>query len=271
MSVKRNIIANFSGSAWVGLMGLVFIPFYISLMGVESYGIVGVFISLQMIFVVLDLGLSQTLAREMARLSVDRNNAVQMANTARTLELVYWGAALVVVMTMALLSHFISYHWLNPEQLTRESLREVFWIMAVVLGLRWPIALYMGGLNGLQKQVLVNMLLAFFATLQGLGALAVLWFIEPTVQAFFFWQALVALLQVLVFRIALWRSLSTGINPEFCKDVLSRLWKFAAGMTGISLLATILTQLDKVLLSKMLSLSDFGYYVFASTVAGGAI
>jgi O-antigen/teichoic acid export membrane protein len=246
MSLKKNVFSNFLGQGWTALMGLAFIPFYIRLMGVESYGVVGVFVSLQMMFAVLDLGLSQTLAREMARLSVDRKNAVEMANTARTLEVVYWGAALVVVMTMALLSHFIAYYWLNPVEMTQESLRKVFWIMALVLGFRWPVALYMGGLNGLQQQVLVNVLLALFATFQGLGALAVLWIIEPTVQAFFFWQALVALLQVVVFRIALWRSLSTDIKPAFRRDVLSRLWRFAAGMSGISLVATILTPRDKI-------------------------
>ena len=70
-SVKRNIIANYLGSGWIALMSLAFIPFYIRLMGAEAYGIVGVFISLQAMLAVLDLGLSQTLNREMARLSAD--------------------------------------------------------------------------------------------------------------------------------------------------------------------------------------------------------
>ena len=139
--------------------------------------------------------------------------------------------------------------------------------MALVIGLRWPVAIYMGGLNGLQRQVLVNTLLVIFATLQGAGALAVLWLIEPTVQAFFLWQALSALVQVVVLRIALWRSFSTGYKGKFRKEVLHNIWRFAAGMTGISLVATVLTQLDKVLLSKMLTLTEFGYYTFAATIA----
>ena len=70
----KNIIANFAGSGWSALMGLIFLPFYIRLMGAESYGIVGIFVSLQAIFSILDLGLSQTLNREMARLSANPNN-----------------------------------------------------------------------------------------------------------------------------------------------------------------------------------------------------
>ncbi len=248
-------------------MGIIFVPLYIRLMGVESYGVIGIFASLQAMFAVLDLGLSQTLAREMARLSVDQKNSSRMADTARTLEIIYWGIALIVLAVITMASHFIAYHWLNPEKLSREFLQEVLWIMALVVGLRWPVSLYMGGLNGLQRQVLVNSILAIFATLQGAGAVAVLWLIRPTVQVFFFWQALMALAQVIVLRIALWRNLSSERKGMFHGDVLKEIWRFAAGMTGISLVSTILMQTDKILLSKLLPLSDFGYYTFAATVA----
>ena len=255
------------GSGWSAVMGLAFIPLYIRLMGVEAYGIVGVFVSIQVMFTVLDLGLSQALSRELARLSVDRGNANLMADTARTLEVVYWGIALGVGIVIALLAHLIAYQWLNPEKLSQHSLVEALWIMAVVVGLRWPVALYTGGLNGLQRQVLVNVLSVVFVTLQGVGALAVLWFIEPTVRAFFLWQALIALLQVVVLRLMLWRSLPSEGDGIFRLEVLKGIWRFAAGMTGITLLATILTQMDKILLSKLLPLAEFGYYTFAATVA----
>lgn len=267
VSVKKNVIANFAGSAWSGLMSLAFIPFYIRLMGPEAYGIVGVFLSLQMMLGVLDLGLSQALGREMARLSADRRNADLMADTARTLEIVYWGIALGVAAAIALSSDFIAYRWLNPADLSRESVLEALLVVAVVIGLRWPVALYTGGLNGLQHQVTVNALLVVFVTLQGAGALAVLWFVEPTLRAFFVWQALIALLQVVALRIAMWRRLPAGHIGTFRAEVLKGIWRFAAGMSGISLLAMILTQLDKVLLSKLLPLSGFGYYTFAAAVA----
>ncbi len=268
MSLKKNVLANFGGSAWSTLMSLAFVPLYIKLMGVESYGIVGIFASLVGMLAVLDLGLSQGMTREMALLSIDKKNARRLADTARTLEITYWCLAVCVALAIVLLSQFIAYRWLKPVQLSRESLLHALWIMALVIGLRWPVAIYSGGLNGLQRQVLVNMILIVFATLQGAGALAVLWFIEPSIHAFFVWQALMALLQVAVLRVALWRSLSPGIKGQFRQDVLRKIWRFAAGMSGISLTAAILTQLDKVLLSRMLTLTEFGYYVFASVIAG---
>jgi len=248
-------------------MSLAFVPFYIKLMGVESYGIVGVFASLMGMLSILDLGLSTAMNREMARLSTDKCNSNRMADTARTLEVIYWAIALGVATVIALLANFIAYHWLNPEHLSSEDLLQALWIMALVIGLRWPVAIYMGGLNGLQRQVTVNVLQAIFATLQGGGALIVLWFIEPTIQVFFLWQAIIALMQVVTMRVALWRNFTTRDKGQFNKEVLQEIWRFAAGMTGISLVATILTQLDKVLLSRMLSLTEFGYYTFAASIA----
>jgi O-antigen/teichoic acid export membrane protein len=263
----KNIIANFAGSGWSALMSLAFIPMYISLMGAEAYGIIGVFVSMQAIFAILDLGLSQTLNREMARLSVNPLNAKIMADTARTLEVIYWGVALGLILLLVLLSNFLAFHWLNPVQLSRKSLVEALWVMAFVLGLRWPVNLYMGGLNGLQRQVAVNLIITIFVTLQSIGALAVLLFYEPTVRAFFLWQALIALFQALTFYIVFWNSFSNEKKGVFRKELLKGIWHFAAGMTGISLLGTILTQLDKILLSRLLPLSEFGYYSFAAAVA----
>ncbi len=266
-SVNKNLVANLIGGAWSALMGLAFIPFYIKLIGAESYGLLGVFAALTGMLAVLDLGLSQSMTREMARLSADRGNIKLMANTARTLEVIYWAMALGVVAAIVLASNFIAYHWLSPEHLSRETLLQALWIMALVIGLRWPVAIYTGGLNGLQRQILVNTLLAIFSSLQGAGALVVLWLIEPSVQAFFLWQALIALAHVVALRIALWRNLSCESKARFDKGILTNIWRFAAGMTGISLVVTVLTQLDKILLSKMLTLTEFGYYTFAATVA----
>jgi O-antigen/teichoic acid export membrane protein len=248
-------------------MSLAFVPAYIKLMGAESFGLVGVFTSLIAMLAVLDLGLSQSMTREMATLSHNKNCFQQLVNTVRTLELIYWLVALGVAATVSLLASFIAYHWLNPETLTENQLLHALWIMAVVIALRWPVAIYTGALNGLQKQILLNKLLIIFSTLQGVGAFAVLWLLQPTIEAFLLWQALIAFAQTVVLRVALIRSLPSDKKGSFSKDTLKHLWRFAAGMTGISIVSTVLTQLDKVLLSKMLTLSEFGYYTFAASVA----
>ena len=65
--LKRNLVANYAGQAWSAVMGLAFIPVYIHYLGVEAYGLIGLFAVLQAWLALLDMGLTPTLAREMGR------------------------------------------------------------------------------------------------------------------------------------------------------------------------------------------------------------
>ena len=56
--LKRNLIANYLGQGWTALMGLAFIPLYINYLGIEAYGLIGLFAVLQGWLVLLDLGMT---------------------------------------------------------------------------------------------------------------------------------------------------------------------------------------------------------------------
>ena len=74
-SVRRNIVANYVGQAIASLLALALVPVYIGYLGIEAYAIVGLFAVIQAWMVLLDLGMTPTLGREMARFSagtVDR-------------------------------------------------------------------------------------------------------------------------------------------------------------------------------------------------------
>jgi O-antigen/teichoic acid export membrane protein len=223
------------------------------------------------IFSLLDLGLSTTLNREIARLSTLSNTDSRMHDLVRTLELVYWLIAILIGIAVISLAPLITHHWVKAEKLSPTSINHALIIMGFAIACQWPFALYSGGLMGLQRQVLLNGITAFIATVRGLGAVLLLWKISPTIQAYFLWQIFVSLLQTILTRQYLLKSLPARLEgvSRFNRRLLSGVWRFAAGMTGISVLAVILTQLDKVILSRMLPLKMFGYYSFAVTVASG--
>src|SRR5438094_832025 len=58
MSLKGNAIANYLGQGWTILMGFAFIPVYIRFLGLEAYGLIGVFALLQAWLSLLDVGLT---------------------------------------------------------------------------------------------------------------------------------------------------------------------------------------------------------------------
>lgn len=266
--LKKNIAANFIGSIWQALMGLVFIPLYIKFMGIESYGLIGIFATLQVIFGLLDAGLSSTLTREMARLSALPHKAQEMRNLVRTLETLYWIVAIFVGIAIVLLSPFIANHWIKAGQLTPQTIEQALLIMGFVMVFQMPIGFYSGGFMGLQKHVLLNIINVIMSTLRGGGAVLILWLVSPTIQAFLLWQIGISTINAFLLALSLWRELPQSESKAvFQKQLLKGIWRFAAGMSGISILAVILTQLDKVILSKTLSLEMFGYYMLASVVA----
>ena len=268
-SLRTNIAANFISSLWTGLINLLFIPLYIRLMGIEPYGLVGFFLTLQSVLVLLDAGLGRTLNRELARLSASPDTAQQMRRLLRTFELIYWAVAAVAGALIMLLSGWIASEWVKPERLSISTVQQAVLLMAITFIAQWPLALYTGALHGLQQQVSLGVINAVAATFRGGGAVLVLWLVSPTVQAFFVWQMLVGFLQTAVVAIMVWRAIGGTSGATFELRELRSTWRFAAGVTVISVLASVLTQLDKVVLSRMLSLEMFGYYAFAGTVAAG--
>lgn len=66
--LNRNIVANFLGKGCAVLSIYLFVPFYVNILGVESYGVVGFYAVLQGVFMFANFGLIATLSREMARL-----------------------------------------------------------------------------------------------------------------------------------------------------------------------------------------------------------
>ncbi len=265
-SVKTNIVANFLGKGVVALTSLLFIPVYINYLGIEAYGLVGFYTTLQALFGILDFGLSPTLNRELARLSVRMDAAQSARDLVRTLEIIYWSIGVAIAVAVIAGAGVIARDWVKFESLSLPTVRLSLMLIGVVIALQWPFSFYEGGLLGLQKMVLYNGTQSALQIIRSVGAVAVLHFISPTVVAFFLWQAVVSALGAAVAAMILWRSLPVGGAPRFSKSLLKSVWRFAGGMTLISAVSLVLTQADKVLLSKILTLSAFAYYSLAFVV-----
>jgi O-antigen/teichoic acid export membrane protein len=250
-------------------MNFAFVPIYIKFLGIESYGLIGFFNSLMALSLAFDMGLSTTINRELARLSTTDASPKSARDLVRSLEYIYWSAGAVLGAIIAVLAPWIARWWLKPHNLSVDDTAHAIMLMGAVVFFRWPVALYSGGLMGLRRQVLANGIAIAMATLQGGGAALVLWLVSPTIQAFFFAQILAAMLQIMVLPYFLWRSVPTFAGrPQFSRASLISVWRFAAGMSGITICSVILTQSDKFLLSRFLPLESFGYYVLASSIAG---
>lgn len=272
MSLKRNVLANYLGNGWGALMGLIFIPLYIKYMGMEAYGLIGVNSVLQAGLTLFDAGITPTLSREMSRFSGGVHSVQSIRDLLRSLEIVGSIIAFCFGFIIFCLSGWLAEHWLQATSLPKESVIQAFSIMGMVTALRLPEGLYRGAVLGLQKQVAFNVASAGLSTLRNLGAVLVLAFYSPTISAFFVWNGFVSLVAVVLFAGLTYGNLPEGPNHgQFSMHELRKVWRFAAGILSTSILVLILTQIDKLILSKILPLEIFGKYTFVATISNSLL
>jgi O-antigen/teichoic acid export membrane protein len=265
--VRRNITANFIGRAWAGLLNIILTPIYVRILGIENYGLIGIYASLLALLSFLDLGLSTTLNRQIATRST-KNDTESLGDLVYSMEITYWGIGIIIGATIACSSTVISERWLNLQSVDAVTANHAIRFMGLIALLEWPSALYSGGLMGMQRQVLFNGMRSILASIQSIGTLAVLLFWSPTIFAFFYCQAFFSFIQTILLGITLWSKIpAERSGSQFRISAMTESWKFTAGITGISIVAIVLTQCDKIILSKWLTLSMFGYYILAFNIA----
>ena len=119
---------------------------------------------------------------------------------------------------------------------------------------------------GLQKQVRANSLQIAWGVFRGVGAVLVLWLFSPTIFVFALWQLISNAVYCFFARLSLWRVLSVrpvrSPSPGSSGGV-PRHMALCSGNDRNGHCSTLLTQTDKLAVSKMLSLEMLGYYTVA--------
>ena len=201
----------------------------------------------------------------MAHLSALPEKSQEMRDLTRTLEIPHWLLSIFLGLLTFLLSPYIAEHWVNAPTIPIETITYSFRLMSIAFAFQWASSIYLGGFLGLQKQVTYNVINVFCQTVRSVGSVVVLAFVAPTIQAFLLWQAVWTAITTLIFAVALWRSMPvSSVVSKFRLDLLRGVWRFAAGMTGNNIAWLMLNQLDKIILSKLLTLELFGYYSLAN-------
>ena len=265
--MSQNVLTNLIGVGWNGLMTVAATPWYVSLLGMEGYGLIGFWVVLQAVLSLCDLGLGATVLREFAA-SDGQADTDRRRDLLRTLEWIYWPIATAMAGVLFLTGRWLGGHWLTIESLPPASVARSLEWMAIAIGLQFPNALYFSGLAGLQRQGRLNILQIIGTTLRHGGGVAVLWW-RPDPTWFFAVQALVTGGQTLATRATLWHmNGGAGLRaPRVDWSLVTRLWRFSAGMAVTTLTGVLLANTDRLFLSKLLPASDLGKYALAWTAA----
>jgi O-antigen/teichoic acid export membrane protein len=266
VTLTRNLVVGLTNSIYSALIGLAVVPFYLKYLGIEAYGLIGFSVIVHSLLSLLDMGLAHTINREVARYSAagDIKDAGQLLHT---LAVVYWSMAAAIALLLLVLAPLIAEYWIQSKELSVQTITHVVMLMGVVVACRWPIGLYQGALIGSQRLALSSSINMAMVTIGSAGSIAVLVYVSSTIEAFFIWQACVGLVYAAAMRFAAWRIIGKTEHNRFNIEKLRSVWRFSAGVSAIGLTGLIFTQMDKVILSKMLELEEFGHYMLATAVS----
>ena len=274
MSIKKNVIASYVGQIYITLVGILALPFYIKYMGAEAYGLVGFFSMLQTWFTLLDLGLTPTIARETALFQAGSCDALSYRRLFRALSVIFFCIALLGGGLLFLLSDYLSIHWLNINKLDLNEVQFAIKIMAISVALRWITGLYRGVVTGSERLVWLSGFNSGIVSLRFLGIFPVMWHCGATPTIFFQYQLLIAFIEF----IGLWfKSHQLQPNLDISQEkTIGWSVKPVQSVLGFSLsiaftggVWVLVTQTDKLIMSNLLSLEDYGYFTFAVLVASG--
>jgi O-antigen/teichoic acid export membrane protein len=265
---RGRILADASARLWNAFLSFALLPVYLHFIGAESYGVLSVYATIQAVIALFDGSLAPTLTRELSRARSAVADWARARDLARTLELVYWGMAGIVGLALAVSVPYIAENWLNPSKLTTDEVRGALYVATLGLVVQWPSTIYSGGLVGLQRQKTLALIAVIGSALRAVLCILCLWLISPTVEVVFWVGVVLGFSQTVILRLLFWRTLpqATG-RARFQGALLKEVWRFAFGVSVITLTSVLLLQADKVTLSRLLPLDKFGYYAISTAIA----
>ena len=271
MSLKRNVLANYVSQIYVTLIGIVIVPLYIKYMGAEAYGLVGFFAMLQAWFNLLDMGLTPTMARETARFRGGATDALSYRRFVRALEGIFLAIALTGGGIMFLAADYTARDWLHASRLPADEVRTAIQLMAAIVAMRWMCGLYRGAITGSERLVWLGGYNLLIATLRFVGVLPVLIFVGVKPTVFFGYQLGVAVIELtclLCYAYRLFPGVPDGMRVPWSWAPLKPVLKFSLTIAFTSSVWVLTTQTDKLVLSSLLPLAEYGYFTLAVLVAG---
>lgn len=267
--VKINFYANILGQGINSILGLLFTPLYIKYLGVESFGVIGIFAIIQSAMMLFDFGLIPALGREVSRFVGGQKSLESFINLLRSVEIIIFIISFLLCLFIFIFAEKLAIQWLNEKSISNDIVINSFYFIGVITVIKFIENIYKSVLIGLQKQIILNILLVLTAFFKALGSVFVLEFIAPDLNMFFVWQLFSSIFSLALFYFYTYFQIpKLKFKGKFDLNEVRIIGSFGIGILVINFLAFFLTQVDKILLSSLLSLNDYGYYTIVSIVSG---
>jgi len=210
---------------------------------------------------ILDMGLSYTTIREVS--SHYQTETQYIKNLIRTFSFFYWVSYIIFGVFIFLLAPIFIDKWLVLKTIDSKTAIYAFRVLAIGAFIALPASFYSCLLRGIQRMEFNNLIDVAISSIQQFVIILVLVFGGNIFHVVWFYSSCYILkLFIYLFVSGYFFSISSLV-PMFYLEVLKRNLRFATVMMSVSFISAVHTQADKIIISKLMPISIFGYYTFA--------
>ncbi|MBN8587085.1 MAG: oligosaccharide flippase family protein [Rhodothermia bacterium] len=263
--------SNTTVQVLVMVFNFISFPIYLHYLGEESYGLVGVYGTLLAATSFLNFNIGNVMAREIPRMKSVGMNEGNINTIVFTSEVLFWLFGGLIGLLIGLFSTPLS-EWINEETLSKSLIQECIWLMGGVIALNWPLQLYAGIFNGLNRQLDASSFYLIYNIFRIFGVIPFFYWYHVDIRTYFQIQFYVSLFFMIIKRFWVWHYLNV-LKEKFkfklskIKEITGFLWQ----MSLVGILTVVASQLDKLFITSLLPLSNLTYYTTATLICSGVI
>jgi O-antigen/teichoic acid export membrane protein len=273
MSVRGSVAATLASRVYLTIVSLLMLPVYLQHMGAEAYGLVALFFVLQIWFQLLDLGLTPTMAREAARHRAGALSGEDFLLLLRSLEGVFLVVSAGAGLALFLGAPHLAQGWLKIERLSAQEVAHSLQMMALCIALKLLGELYRGVVSGFERMAWLAGFNALFGSVRLVLVVPFLGWMGSSPSNFFGFQLAAMALETGVLVAQAYRlapRAGAGGTP-WRTGPIRKVFAFSLVMSLASLVWVTLSQVDKLLLSGLLPLAEYGEFSLAVAAAAGVL
>ena len=270
VQTHKSVVVNVISGVWLGVLIVATTPWFIADLGLEGFALIGIWQLIFYISLILDGGLGASCSRELSRYRGLNLAPYRYRNLFALFERPILVLGLTIVLLIATASSRMATHWLDMRTYPNDEVATAIRWMAVSVSLQFITAFYLNVLTGLQRMGAMNAVQIFNNSVKYLGGVAVV-ALSDGILPFFVYQAVAAGMGLLLARWIVVRSIGTSApNDRLAVEVdsLRRHMMFSGGMFFTAACGALVSNADRMVVSKMMSGEDLGKYTVALTAIG---
>ena len=266
MGTYKNLIVAVFNSLWSAIIAFSLIPIYVKFLGIETFGIISLYTTLNVFLQIFDFGIYPTIIRETAQ-NFKKDSISTFEKTIQTFLFVNIFMSIIFLIVAISFSDLLAQNWLNKTSIPQETVSNCILLIGILIACRWPILVFQGLLYGSDNAVYGFIINIIMVTFNAVGSIIILLFFSTDIEHFFVWQILSGVIYTIIIFILCKRKTKLFFWGKISLTDIKNGWSLTSPLWLVTASGILFSTSDKLLLSNLLSLDKYGIYMLAISSA----